>query len=71
MTRKIAKKSKRLSLSKKTLRDLEPGRGKAAGIRGGAKATVNPGCPPPPTIGCQRKTTIPSGCATLACTVKA
>ena len=40
MTRKIAKKSKRLSLSKKTLRDLEPGRGKAAGIRGGANSTA-------------------------------
>lgn len=71
MTRKTAKKTKRLSLSKKTIKDLEPGGAMAGGIRGGAKATVNPGCPPPPTIGCQRKTTIPSGCATLACTVKA
>jgi hypothetical protein len=63
MTRKTPERTRRLSLSKKTLKDLEPGRGKAAGIRGGAKATVNPGCPPPPTMRCQLKTTVPSGCA--------
>ena len=67
-TKPAAKKSKRLSLSKQTIKDLAPGG--AGAVRGGAKPNTAALCPG--TIGCTRNTTTPAGCPkpTMACTVK-
>ena len=62
MSPRSGKGAKRLSVNKRTLKDLDPGPEGAGGIKGGVKNTVFPGCPPPPTIRCVAKTTVPSGC---------
>ena len=62
MSPKSGNRAKRLSLSKKTLKDLEAGPEDSPKVRGGIRNTAPPGCPPPPTVRCIAKTTVPSGC---------
>ena len=61
-TRRTTGTAKRLALGKQTLKDLETGPEGYRGLKGGVRNTANPACPPPPTVRCVAKTTVPAGC---------
>ena len=62
MSPQSGNRAKRLSVNKKTMKDLDAGPVGSPGIKGGMRNTAPPGCPPPPTVRCIAKTTVPSGC---------